>query len=168
MGDITVNGTAIDEVDDEVYFNGTAIATYKGVYLNGTRVWTKHPYTPNSVLFTYSWNNGSNINNFITDSAYYAGYTDAFASAPSYTQGSGSPDSRLQFVLADGFRVSYYNQAEYGTDSDGAGAGNTGGTYRIYVGNTVSGLSGVTYSLSKPGSGNGGSSFKILYEGRED
>lgn len=166
MGDITFNGTAIDEVDDDVYFNGTALATYKGVYFNGTRVWTKHPYTPNSVIFTYSWSAGGNISGFRTTT--YNAYTDVFASQPTFTQGTGSPDSRLQFTLNSGYRVSYYNQSEYGTDSDGAGAGNTGGLYTIYVGNTVSGLTGNTYSLSKPGSGNGGSSFKILYEGRED
>ena len=168
MGDITFNGTAIDEVDDDVYFNGTALATYKGVYFNGTRVWTKHPYNVGEVLFTYSWNNGSNINNFITDSAYYAGHTDAFASAPSYYQGSGSPDSRLQFTLADGFYVSFYSQAQAGTDSDGSGSSNTGGTYRIWVGHTVSGLEFHTYSSSVSSSGNGGSSFKISYAGRED
>lgn len=161
MADLIFNGTTL-AWDDDVYFNGTALTVGKKIYFNGTEVWKKHPYEPGQVVFTYSWSNGSNISNF--QSSYVNVYTAAFSSG-SFTQGSGSPDSRYTFTLADGFRVSYYNQSEYGTDSDGSGSGNTGGTYVIYVGNTVSGLTDSTYGFSIPGSGNGGSSFKVLYEG---
>jgi hypothetical protein len=41
MASIYFNGTEIDEVDDDVYFNGTPLAIGKSVYLNGTIVWTK-------------------------------------------------------------------------------------------------------------------------------
>lgn len=163
MADIIFNGTTLTW-DKDVYFNGSSFAVGKKAYLNGTEVWKKHPYEPGAVVFTYSWSQGSSINDFRT--TYYSTYTAAFASQPSYTQGSGNPDSRLQFTLADGFYVSYYNQSQHGTDSDGSGSSNTGGTYRIWVGNTVSGLeanSGYGFSISS--SGNGGSSFKVSYVG---
>ena len=41
MASIYFNGTEIDEVDDDVYFNGTALSIGDSVYFNGTAVWTK-------------------------------------------------------------------------------------------------------------------------------
>ena len=162
MADLIFNGTTL-AWDAEVYFNGTPLAVNKKIYLNGIEVWKKHPYEPGQIVFTYAWSNGSNINNFIT--TYYANYPLVFDSQPTYYQGSGNPDSRMRFDLAPGFRVSRYTQAQHGTDSDGAGAGNTGGINEIWVGNTVSGLAGLTHPFSISSSGNGGSSFDILYEG---
>ena len=71
-------------------------------------------------------------------------------------------------ALADGFYVSYYNQAELGTDSDGVGASNTGGTYNVWQGQTVTGLARASGSgsLSVSSSGNNGSTFKVTYSGQ--
>lgn len=161
MGAIVVNGsTTINDYYPGVNFNGTNI---EEVYFNGSKIWTRYPYPVGTTIFTYSWGAGGNIDNFRT--TYYSNYPLVFASQPYYTQGSGSPDSQLRFELFSGFQVSYYHQDEYGDDTDGAGAGNTGGLYSIWVGNTVSGLSGITYPLSKPGSGNGGSYFTVKYVG---
>ena len=161
-GDIYFNGSALTGQHD-TYLNGVAM---DNVYLDGVKIWTRHPYAIGTEIFTYSWGAGGNINNFI--STYHATYPLAFASTPSYSQGSGSPDSTLGFTLADGFYVSYYNQDEYGTDSDGVGASNTGGTYNIWQGNTVTGLArtGGGGSLSITSSGNNGSSFKVTYSGQ--
>lgn len=41
MASIYFNGTEIDEVNDDVYFDGTALAIGKSVYFNGVIVWTK-------------------------------------------------------------------------------------------------------------------------------
>lgn len=117
------------------------------------------PYSIGSTVFTFAWANGSNINTFITST--YATYPKAFASAPFYTQGSGAPDSVISFTLASGYIVSQYVQAQYGTQN--MGTLTSGGTYSMYVGVTVSGLSGTNITL--PGSGNGGSNMTISYKG---
>lgn len=145
---IIVDGTTIADYSAGVNVNGTAMTE---VYINGTKVWTRYPYPIGTTIYTYSWSNGSNINNFIT--SIYASYPLAFASAPYYIQGSGNPDSRIQFTLAAGFQVSSYTQAQFGTT---APYGSIGGTFVVFVGNTVSGLNG---------SGNGGSSFTVKYVG---
>jgi len=157
MGQIIVNGgTPIQNYYPGVTVNGTAV---QQVVVNGTTIWTRYPYPVGTTVFTYGWSNGSNINNFI--SSFYAMYPLAFASAPFYTQGSGNPDSRIQFTLFSGFIVSSYTQSQNGTQN--MSGGTTGGTYTIYVGSTVSGLSGTNITI--PGSGNGGSSFVVTYQG---
>lgn len=161
MGSIVFNGgTPINDYYPGVNFNGTNI---EEVYFNGTKIWTRYPYPPGTEIFTFSWSPGNNIDSFRT--SYYSNYPLVFASQPYYTQGGGNPDSSLRFTVNSGFQVSYYSQAEYGVDSNGSGPGNTGGTYSIYVGNTVTGASDLTYGFSLPGSGNGGSTIKVSYYG---
>lgn len=162
-GDIYFNGSALTGQHD-TYFNGVAM---DNVYLDGVKIWTRHPYAIGTEIFNVGFSAGGNCDSFI--SSTYSSYPLAFTAQPSYTTGSsGSLDKICTFTLADGFYVSYYNQAELGTDSDGAGASNTGGTYNIYIGGTVSGLSHVSGggSLSIAGSGNNGHSFKVTYSGQ--
>ena len=161
-GAIYFNGSELTGQHD-VKLNGTNM---DNVYLNGSKIWTRHPYALGTEIFTYAWSAGGNIDNLRT--TYYSNYPLAFASQPSYSSGSGSPDSTLVITLADGFYVSYYNQAEHGTDSDGVGASNTGGTYNVWQGNTVTGLARASGggSLSVAGSGNNGSSFIVKYSGQ--
>ena len=161
-GAIYFNGSELTGQHD-VKLNGTNM---DNVYLNGSKIWTRHPYALGTEIFTYAWSAGGNIDNLRT--TYYSNYPLAFASQPSYSSGSGSPDSTLVITLADGFYVSYYNQAEHGTDSDGVGASNTGGTYNVWVGQSVSGLarSSGSGSLSVGSSGNCGSTFKVTYSGQ--
>jgi len=152
---IIVNGTTtITNYFPGVNVNGTAM---QEVYINNTKVWSRYPYPVGTTIFTYTVS--GNINNFIT--SIYPTYPLAFASAPFYTQGGGSPDSRIQFTLFSGFIVSSYTQSEYGTQT--MNTGTTGGTYSIFLGSTVTGLSGTNITL--PGSGNGSSSFTVKYIG---
>jgi hypothetical protein len=153
---IIVDGTTINNYYPGVNVNGTAMTE---VYVDGTKVWSRYPYPVGTTIFTYSWSAGSNINNFITST--YATYPLAFASTPYYTQGSGSPDSTIRFVLFSGFIVSFYHQDEHGNQT--MNTGTTGGTYNLYVGRTVTGLSGTNITL--PGSGNNGSYFTVKYIG---
>ena len=161
MGSIYFNGSELTGQHD-VNFNGVSMGN---VYFNGSKIWTRHPYAPGTEIFTYSWSNGGNVDDLRT--TYYGNYPLAFASQPSYSTGSGSADSILVMTLAAGFYVSYYNQSQYGTDADGVGSSNTGGSYNIWVGHTVSGLGRASGggSLSITSSGNGGSSFKVSYSG---
>ena len=162
-GSIYFNGSALTGQHD-TYFNGVAM---DNVYLDGTKIWTRHPYAIGTEIFNVSFGAGGNCDSFI--SSTYSTYPLAFASQPFYNSGSsGSLDKTCRFTLNDGFYVSYYNQDELGTDSDGAGASNTGGTYQIYIGGTVSGLSHVSGGggLSVAGSGNNGHSFKVTYSGQ--
>ena len=164
MGSIYFNGSELTGQHD-VKFNGTDM---DNVYLNGTKLWTRHPYAPGTDIFTYSIGAGGNTDNFI-GSAGYGTYPLAFASQPVYIEGSGGAlDKRVQFTLAAGFYVSYYQQDQSGTDSDGVGASNTAGNYVIYVGGTVSGLSRTSGggSFSIGGSGNDGHSFVVTYSGQ--
>lgn len=154
---IIVNGgSPVVDYYPGVKFNG---ADMQQVILNGTTVWNRYPYPPGTDVFTYTWGAGSNIAGFI--SAYYAAYPKAFASAPYFSQGGGSPDSRIQFTLFSGFLVSSYHQDQYGTQS--IPSGTTGGSYTLYVGNTVTGLSGTNLTL--PGAGNGNSNLTVRYVG---
>tara|TARA_B100000470_G_scaffold185931_1_gene151263 strand:- start:6 stop:470 length:465 start_codon:yes stop_codon:yes gene_type:complete len=154
MGSIYFNGTELTGVHD-VNFNGTAM---DNVYLNGTKLWTKHPYTPGTELFTFSWGacsgGGSNCG-MVTHSN---NFPLAFASI----SGCGSNDHTLTFTLNSGFYVSYYNQSQHGTQNPSAS--NTGGSYSVWVGESVSGLSGT--GLSGGASGNCGSTLKVSYSGQ--
>ena len=157
-GDIYFNGSALTGQHD-VKLNGTDM---DNVYLNGTKIWTRHPYAIGTQIFNVSFGAGGNCDSFIGST--YDSYPLAFTARPSYHSGSsGSQDKRCRFTLADGFYVSYYSQAELGTDSDGTGASNTGGSHVLYVGGTVSGLTG-SFSISS--SGNGGTTFKVTYSGQ--
>ena len=162
-GDIYFNGSKLTGQHD-VKLNGTDM---DNVYLNGTKLWTKHPYAVGTDIFTYSVGAGGNTDSFIN--TIHANNPLAFASTPVYIEGNGgAQDKRIRFILTDGFYVSFYNQAQGGTDSDGVGASNTGGNYIIYVGGTVSGLTSETSgnNLSVGTSGNGGHSFKVTYSGQ--
>ena len=162
MSSLIVDGTTLDRASS-VYVNGTALDYGKKIYLNGTEVYQIVPYAPGTEIFTYSVSAGGNIGNLV--SSYGSTYSHVFETAPYFIEGSGSPDSRVRFKLANGYRVSYYSQAGLGTDSDGSGAGNTNGEYVLYVGYTVSGLSDYTYGFSIAGSGNGGTTFKVMFDG---
>lgn len=157
---IIVNGTTINDYSAGVNVNGVAM---QEVYINGTKVWSRYPYPIGTTVFTYSWNAGSNINNFIT--SIYATYPLAFAGAPFYTKGGGAPDSDLRFTLASGFQVSSSSNSERGTDSDGAGPGNFGGTWQLGAYRTFTGIIGITFPLSPSTFGNGSTSFTVKYIG---
>jgi hypothetical protein len=157
---IIVNGTTINDYSPGVNVNGTAM---QEVNINGTRVWTRYPYPIGTTIFTYSWNAGNNINNFIT--SIYATYPLAFAGAPFYTKGSGAPDSDLRFTLASGFQVSSATNSQGGTDPDGAGAGNFGGLWQLGAYLTFTGIIGITFPLSPSTFGNGSTSFTVKYIG---
>jgi hypothetical protein len=157
---IIVNGTTINDYSAGVNVNGTAM---QEVNVNGTRVWTRYPYPVGTTIFTYAWNAGSNINNFIT--SIYATYPLAFAGAPFYTKGGGAPDSDLRFTLASGFQVSSASNSERGTDPDGAGAGNFGGVWQLGAYQTFTGIIGITFPLSPSTFGNGSTSFTVKYIG---
>jgi hypothetical protein len=157
---IIVNGTTINDYSAGVNVNGTAM---QEVNINGTRVWTRYPYPIGTTIFTYSWNAGNNINNFIT--SIYATYPLAFAGAPFYTKGSGAPDSDLRFTLASGFQVSSATNSQGGTDPDGAGAGNFGGLWQLGAYLTFTGIIGITFPLSPSTFGNGSTSFTVKYIG---
>jgi hypothetical protein len=164
MGSIYFNGSELTGQHD-VKFNGTDM---DNVYFNGSKIWTRHPYAPGTEIFTYSVGAGGNTDSFIGGDGYGT-YPLAFTTSPVYIEGSGGAlDKRIRFILAAGFYVSYYQQDQSGTDSDGVGASNTGGNYIIYVGGTVSGLTresgGGSFSIG--GSGNGGHSFKVTYSGQ--
>jgi len=160
---IIVNGTTLDGWQDNVYFNGTALDYDKRVYFNGTEVWRRHRYEPNTVVIDYSWYPDSSVASFVNTIG--PANPHVFAVAPFFYQGSGSPDTRVEFTLADDYRVSYYTKwnGTNGTDPDGAGVGNTGGVYRIWQGRTVTGLESYTYSLSLTSSGNGNARMQISY-----
>ena len=49
-GDIYFNGSALTGQHD-VKLNGTDM---DNVYLNGTKIWTRHPYAIGTEIFTYS------------------------------------------------------------------------------------------------------------------
>lgn len=156
---INDNGTVRELSELHVNDNGTVREITEGfINDNGTirHIWSKAPYAVGTNIFTYSWANGDDISNF---SSNFSTYPLAFTSAPAFIQGSGTPDSRIQFTLASGFTISNYTQAEHGSGND---LSRTGQTYVIFVGNTVSGLSGVP---GIAGSGNGGSSFQVRYVG---
>ena len=161
-GDIYFNGSKLTGQHD-VKLNGTDM---DNVYLNGTQLWTKHPYAVGTDIFTYSVSDGGNTDSFIN--TIHANNPLAFASTPVYIEGNGAAqDKRIRFILAPGFYVSRYAQDQLGTDSDGVGASNTGGNYIIYVGATVSGLTrdgSGTFSIGS--SGNNGHSFDVTYSGQ--
>ena len=153
MGSIYFNGTELTGQHD-VKFNGTDM---DNVYLNGTKLWTQHPYTPGTELFTFSWgscNSGGSTCGMVTHSN---NFPLAFASI----SGCGSNDHTLTFTLNSGFYVSYFNQTQSGTQTPSSS--NTGGSYSVWVGNSVSGLSGT--GLSGGASGNCGSTLKVSYSG---
>ena len=163
-GAIYFNGSELTGQHD-VKFNGTDM---DNVYLNGTKLWTKHPYPLGTTIFTYAWEAGGNIDSLRTTTySSSAAITAAFASQPSYSSGSGGADSYLVMTLNDGYYVSQYVQEQLGTDSDGVGSGSAGGAYTIYIGATVSGMeTSVSGGFSLGLSGNGDSSFVVKYGGQ--
>ena len=61
-GDIYFNGSALTGQHD-VKLNGTDM---DNVYLNGTKIWTRHPYAIGTEIFTYSIGAGGNSDNLRT------------------------------------------------------------------------------------------------------
>jgi hypothetical protein len=157
-GDIYFNGSALTGQHD-VKLNGTNM---DNVYLNGTKIWTRHPYPPGTnPLITFSWSFNSSFSTMITTHWNTYG-TVMFKQQPYGVSGSPGSDYRVQINLQPGFYFSYYNQTEGGTDSDGQGTTTGSGQSTIlYSGNSVSGATG----FSVGSSGNGGSTIKIGYSG---
>ena len=160
MGSIYFNGTELTGVHD-VNFNGTAM---DNVYLNGTKLWTRHPYTPGTHLITYSFGTNSSFGTMITTHWNTYG-TTMFKQQPYGISGSPGNDYRIQINLQPGFNFSYFSRADC-TDSDGQGTSTGSGQSTVlYSGNTVSGATGFTCSGGSSSSGNGGSTIKIGYSG---
>ena len=155
-----------------IYFNGSELTgqhnvklngtDMDNVYLNGVKIWIKHPYAPGTnPLITFSWGYNSNFSTIITTHWNTYG-TTMFKQQPYGVSGSPGSDYRIQINLQPGFYFSYYNQSELGTDSDGQGTTTGSGQSTIlYSGNSVSGATGFSISSS----GNGGSTIKIGYSG---
>ena len=157
MGSIYFNGSELTGQHD-VNFNGVSM---DAVYFNGAEIWTRHPYAPGTHLITYSWG---------TDADMVAGLSGSwdtygivmFKQQPYGISGSAGNDYRVQVNLQPGFNFSYYNQSQYGTDSDGQGTvTGSGQSTVLWSGHTVSGATG----FSVTSSGNGGSTIKIGYSG---
>ena len=157
MGSIYFNGSELTGTHD-VNFNGVAM---DNVYFNGSKIWTKHPYTPGTHLITYEWGYDSSFSTMIT--THWGTYgTVMFKQQPYGISGSPGSDYRVQVNLQPGFNFSYYNQTQYGTDSDGQGTATGGGQSTIlWSGGSVTGATG----FSVTSSGNGGSTIKIGYSG---
>jgi len=158
MGSIYFNGSELTGQHD-VNFNGVSM---DNVYFNGSKIWTRHPYAPGTnPIVTFAWGTNSNFSGMITTHWGTYGLT-MFKQQPYTASGSPGSDYRINVNLQPGFYFSYYNQAEYGTDSDGQGtATGSGQSSVLYAGNTVTGATG----FSIPSSGNGGSTIKIGYSG---
>ena len=158
MGSVYFNGSELTGQHD-VNLNGTAM---DNIYLDGVKLWTRHPYAPGTRLITFSWGFNNTFSGLITTHWNTYG-TVMFKQQPYTHSGSpGSSDYRIYVNLQPGFHFSYYDQDEHGTDSDGQGTTTgTGQGTILYSGNSVSGATGFSISSS----GNGGSTIKIGYSG---
>ena len=157
MGDIYFNGSELTGVHD-VKLNGTDM---DNVYLNGVKLWTKHPYTPGTHLITYDFGTTDSFAGIIT--THWGTYgTVMFKQQPYGVSGSPGNDYRVVVNLQPGFNFSSYTQDQYGTDSDGQGTSTgSGQSTTLYSGDSVSGATG----FSVASSGNGGSQIQIGYSG---
>ena len=157
MGSIYFNGSELTGVHD-VNFNGVAM---DNVYLNGSKLWTRHPYTPGTLLITQTIGHNSTFSEWIT--THWGTYgTVMFVQQPYTHSGSPGSDYRIYINLQPGFNFSYYNQTEHGTDSDGQGTSTGSGQSTVlYSGGSVTGATGFSIASS----GNGGSTIKIGYSG---
>lgn len=148
-----------------IYFNGTELTGQHDVklnntnmdnaYLNNVKIWTRHPYPPGTTIGSGGWGScnsgGSNC--------FMVSMKNSHPAAFSAMSGCGNNDNTLTFTLNSGFAVTYYSQSEHGSQNNSV----TGGSYSVWVGNSVSGLSGTGISIS--GSGNCSSSLTIKYLG---
>ena len=157
MGDIYFNGSELTGVHD-VKLNGTDM---DNVYLNGVKLWTKHPYTPGTHLITYDFGTEEAFHGIVT--THWGTYgTVMFKQQPYGISGSPGNDYRVVVNLQPGFNFSSYTQDQYGTDSDGQGTvTGSGQSTTLYSGDSVSGATG----FSVASSGNGGSQIQIGYSG---
>lgn len=159
---INDNGTVRTVEQFHMNDNGTVRTIQEGyINDNGTirHIYSAHPYPPGTDIFSYSWSQGGSLD--ITP--YYNQYPEAFASAPYYTQGSGSADSRQFVEFAEGFSIYLYYQpgvaggaSKYNPDND------KGRDFILWMGRTVS---GVERFDGYAGSGNGGTSITVRYFG---
>ena len=157
MGSIYFNGSELTGVHD-VNLNGVAM---DNAYLNGVKLWTKHPYTPGTTLFSFEWGYDSNFSTMITTHWGTYGLT-MFKQQPYTASGSPGSDYRINVNLQPGFNFSSYTQTEYGTDSDGQGtATGSGQSTVLYSGGSVTGATG----FSVASSGNGSSTIVVGYSG---
>jgi len=154
MGSIVLNGTTVTDYNAGVTVNGVAI---QEVYFNGTKYWTRHPYPIGTDVFTYTWGPGYNIDDFRT--SYYSAYPLVFSSQPYYTQGGGSPDSRLVFNVKPGFTAVNYHNDERGDYANPWGGASGQGLIGVY--HTFTAFEGPGFGLA----GNGLSYFTIRYVG---
>jgi len=79
MGSIYFNGSELTGIHD-VNLNGVAM---DNVYLNGVKLWTKHPYAIDTDIFTFTWGANGTVGGL--RGTYYSTYPLAFASQPSYS-----------------------------------------------------------------------------------
>jgi hypothetical protein len=121
---------------------------------------SKDPYAVGTTFFTYGWNAGGNIANYVS-SYNNSAYPGMYSTNPYLAKGSGAPDSDVVFSLNLGFIVSVYTQSSLGTLNY---IGQTsGGSYDIALGSTVSGLAGTNIG-SNGGTRNGNSSLQMYYQ----
>ena len=158
MGSIYFNGSELTGQHD-VYLGGVAM---DNVYLNGVKLWTRHPYAPGTnPIVTFAWGTNSNFSGMITTHWGTYGLT-MFKQQPYTASGSPGSDYRINVNLQPGFNFSYYNQTQYGTDSDGQGtATGSGQSTVLYSGGSVTGATG----FSVASSGNGSSTIVVGYSG---
>jgi len=150
-GAIYFNGTELTGVHD-VKLNNTDM---DHVYFNGTKIWTKHPYPPGTTIGSGGWGscNSGGSNCFMH--TIRNSHPLAFASM----SGCGSADNTMSFALNPGFAVTNFSQSQHGSQTNSI----TGGSYSVWVGNSVSGMWGT--GLSGGSSGNCSSSLTIKYLG---
>ena len=152
---IIIDGTTIADYSAGVNVDGTAMTE---VYIDGTKVWTRHPYPVGTDVFSFSWTQNGYIGTLLS---YYNTYPLVFASTPYYSYGGGYADSLLNFTLSSGFIMSYLYNAQQGGYTYSPPYTVTGGAHYASVGRTVSGVS----SPQRTFQGNGGSGFTITYVG---
>ena len=108
MGSIYFNGSELTGQHD-VKFNGTDM---DNVYLNGSKLWTRHPYAPGTHLITYAW--GFNVDLVAGLSGYWGTYGIVmFKEQPATVSGSAGSDHRVAINLQPGFNFSYYNRCGF-------------------------------------------------------
>jgi hypothetical protein len=163
MGSIYFNGSELTGQHD-VNFNGTAM---DNVYLNSSKIWTRHPYAPGTHLITQATSMNDTFSSWIT--THWGTYgTVMFKQQPYGISGSPGSDYRITINLQPGFYFSYFSRADC-TDSDGQGTSTgSGQSTTLYSGNTVSGATGFTCAEgggASSSSGNGTSTIKVGYSG---
>ena len=111
MGSIYFNGSELTGQHD-VKFNGTDM---DNVYLNGSKLWTRHPYAPGTHLITFSWGFNNTFSGLIT--THWNTYGTVMFKQQPYTHSGTILYSGNSVSGATGFSIS--------------GSGNGGSTIKI-------------------------------------